>query len=490
MASNSYLKELIYTSDFPGRAIPVIYLADGKPGFSINQWIYWLVGGGITQKLLSARIQHVMHLYDFHLRTYRDKSPTKMQAQHLVKDFLEAKKYGSELMGWGPIHNRETLKGYLRSINAFDVWQAQWHGTERLNPSEEKFMSSWEINREWSNRVKWDPLIHLFPSQSHVKTTHTTNLGRFDHKRFQVGKKRLPKAFPYEKFAELVDKTPNPRDQMAWLLMGGGSLRKSEPLHLFVEDVRGIDAGGATRVRLDDPESGEWEWEQDGKLVSGTRLQYFDACYINERFKFTRPSLYQLQPRTKGIVDRDWAGWKGMTFHDQPKLEKTASGRLISPNEVFWFDPKVGVRFQQAHAVYMAKYFNEMPSGWPYHPWLFINVCGGVDHGLPWRLKSLDNAWESALKRIGMEGCGLTPHSLRHMFGSYCASVLGLPIETVMILMHHANSESTQKYYNIRSGTVKAAIARAIENNPSESIREYLITPDSKRLSLNQWGEV
>jgi len=47
MASNSYLKELIYTSDFPGRAIPVIYLADGKPGFSINQWIYWLVGGGI-----------------------------------------------------------------------------------------------------------------------------------------------------------------------------------------------------------------------------------------------------------------------------------------------------------------------------------------------------------------------------------------------------------------------------------------------------------
>ena len=82
------------------------------------------------------------------------------------------------------------------------------------------------------------------------------------------------------------------------------------------------------------------EWEQDGKLVSGTRLQYFDACYINERFKFTRPSLYQLQPRTKGIPDRDWAGWKGMTFHDQPKLEKTASGRLISPNEVFWFDVK------------------------------------------------------------------------------------------------------------------------------------------------------
>ena len=56
MASNSYLKELIYTSDFPGRAIPVIYLADGKSGFSINQWIYWLVGGGITQSLLRDHI--------------------------------------------------------------------------------------------------------------------------------------------------------------------------------------------------------------------------------------------------------------------------------------------------------------------------------------------------------------------------------------------------------------------------------------------------
>ena len=64
---------------------------------------------------------------------------------------------------------------------------------------------------------------------------------------------------------ELVEHTPNPRDQMLWLIMGGGSLRQSETLHIYYQDVLGVDNRGATRIRLDDPEIGEITWYKDGE---------------------------------------------------------------------------------------------------------------------------------------------------------------------------------------------------------------------------------
>jgi hypothetical protein len=484
-----YLVEWIYTVDFPGRPVPVVYLADGAPGFSINQWIYWLIQEGMTPSLLEKRVQHVMHLYEFHFRKYAGTLPDKGQSQHLVKDFLEAKKNGSELMGWDRITNKATLSGYLKSIDLFDEWQSTWHGSDRLNPSEKRFMSSWEIYAEWQHRKNWDAMLHLFPSKSTEKKTHQVTVGRFDHRRWEFGGKKIPKAFPFEKFPELVERTPNPRDQMAWLLMGGGSLRQSEPLHLFYEDVRGLDSNGGTRIRLDDPDEGAWAWEIDGSTCVGTRSQYFDACFENERFKFTRPELNRLKPRTKGKKGKDHSGWKGMTFSETPDAEISSDGRLVHPHEVWWCDPRMGSRFQHAYQEYVEKYFNDKPSMWPYHPWLFI--C--TDHenfGLPWTLKSLNRAWRRALKRVGLENSGLGPHSLRHMYGAYCASVLKLPIEIVMGLMHHRYITSTQKYYHIRSKTVQRAISQAIEANPRERILDHVILPDSKPVSLALWGEV
>ncbi len=286
IGNSSYQIEWVYTIEFPGRPVPLVVLANGQPGYTINQWIYWLLEEGITPSLLEQHVRAVMHLYEFHYRTYSGRELAQNQAERLIADFLDAKSRGSELMGWKPNNNKSTLKRYLTSINLFDEWQATFHGAPRMNQSEELFMSAWERYRDFRQRSKWDPMLHLFPSRSHMKTTHEHKL-RIEHQRFRIGKKQIPKAFPVERFVELVEHTPNPRDQMLWLIMGGGSLRQSETLHIYYQDVLGVDNRGATHIRLDDPEIGEITWYKDGEMKTGTRAEYLTACYVNEQFNHT-----------------------------------------------------------------------------------------------------------------------------------------------------------------------------------------------------------
>jgi len=487
ITNTSHQIEWIYTIDFPGRATPIVILADGNPGFGINQWIYWLLEEGTPPSTLEEHIRHVMQLYEFHYRTYRNTPPTRKQAKHLVADFLDTKRRGSEILGWKPISRQTTLKKCLNSINKFDEWQSNFHGAKRLNPSEQLFMSNWEIYRDFRQREKWDPMIHLFPSRSHRKTVHKHAV-RVDHKRFQVGQKTIPKAFPIERFVELVESTPSPRDQMLWLLMGGGSLRQSETLHFFYQDIRGIAHDGTAKVRLDDPEVGEITWVQEGNLRTGTRAEYLATCFKNEKFRKTRPELYRLVPRTQGKRGVDHVGFKGMTFSTTPDAEVDVGGRIIYPHEIFWCDPRFGTRFQRAYEQYVEEHFYGKPSDWPHHPWLFITTAG-PEYGLPMKLGSLRRAWHRALKRIGMADCGLGGQSLRHMYGGFCASVLKLPIEQTKMLMHHANISSTQVYYHLRSDDVRNAIVSAIAQSEEKAL-DYLIVPETPQPTLpDTWGE-
>ena len=80
----------------PGRPIPLVVLANGQPGYTINQWIYWLLEEGITPSLLEQHVRAVMHLYEFHYRTtYGERELTQYQAERLIADFLDAKRCGS-----------------------------------------------------------------------------------------------------------------------------------------------------------------------------------------------------------------------------------------------------------------------------------------------------------------------------------------------------------------------------------------------------------
>jgi len=56
-------------------------------------------------------------------------------------------------------------------------------------------------------------------------------------------------------------------------------------------------------------------------------------------------------------------------------------------------------------------------------------------------------------------------HSLRHMYGYYCANILKppLPLEMTQMLMHHANINSTAVYYRLSDSTIRKMITDAAE---------------------------
>lgn len=473
--------EWIYSVEFPGRPVPLVILSDGKPSYVINQWIYWLLEEGTPPATLELHISSLMQLYEFYFTVNRNRPITKEFAENFISDFLDVKRRGSQLMGWKPNPKKSTLQSYLYSLNRFDEWQSIFHGAHRMNPSEETFMSNYEIYRDFKRRHKHDPLIHMFPSQKHKKILHKHKVS-IGHRRFTVGRQSIPKIFPIEKFVDFVERTPNPRDQMLWLLMGGGSLRKSEPLHLFYQDVLGVHDNGSTQIRLADPETGTITWEKNGRIFQGTRADYFDQCFENKQFRNTNPELYKLVPRTLGKRGVNHVGFKGMTFSDDG--ERTLiNGRYTVWNELFWIEPRLGSRFQVAYHDYIQKHFFGKPKGWPYHPWLFITLEKNR-YGMPMTLGAIRQAWKSALCRVGLEKSGLTPHSLRHMYGAYCASVLNLPIELTKTLMHHSSLSSTEVYYHLRAEDVRAAISKAIVKQNLDDELQYLIMPDSPRLNM------
>ena len=111
-------------------------------------------------------------------------------------------------------------------------------------------------------------------------------------------------------------------------------------------------------------------------------------------------------------------------------------------------------------------------------------------YGLPMTIGAVRGAWERALKRIGMGNCGLGPHSLRHMYGQYCASVLKLPLEVTSMVMHHSSPLSTKVYYHLKSEEVRHAITSAVKGNAGTDIMDFLIMPDTGRPALPSSWEV
>jgi hypothetical protein len=487
VAALHFQVEWIWTNDFPGRPVPLVILEGGLPGFVVNQWIYDQLETGVTPSLLEEQLRAVMQLFEFYKRKYGERPISSNIAERLLADFLTAKKKGTILpdgtdplgLYWKPLLNRKTLTRYLVAINKFDKWQSTYHGAIRMNPHERHFMNSWERCSDFCRREKWDPMLHLFSAKEHLRTVGR-HVIREEHARFRIGASTLPKAFPLDRFIDLVETSKSPRDQMLFLLCAGASLRQSEPLHLFYQDVIGIDNFAQPRIRLADPERGEISWEQDGVTHKGTRKEYLEAAYKNEDFRYTVPRLYNLQPRTLGRRGRDHVGFKGMTFGDDPQGAITADGRELRFHEAFWIDPRMGYRFWLAYEQYVESVFYGRPKGWPYHPWLFVNLDKD-NYGMPMTLAAVRKVWNRALHRLGIQDCGLGEHSLRHLYGYYSASVLHLPIEITQLLMHHASVQSTQRYYHIHSDEVRKIILTAVAKHHGLEIGDYLIMPGTPK---------
>lgn len=89
------------------------------------------------------------------------------------------------------------------------------------------------------------------------------------------------------------------------------------------------------------------------------------------------------------------------------------------------------------------------------------------------------------MKRLAMSDSGVGKHSLRHMYGYYCANFLGLDITTTGNMMHHAVESSTKVYFTLSQAKIRQEINRAILD--SCDIPEYknmLVSQDAPKLQF------
>ncbi|MBL0225242.1 MAG: hypothetical protein IPQ16_06590 [Geobacteraceae bacterium] len=543
--STYHLIIFTYFEQFKQRAVPMVFLVNGKPGYVINQWILDLVETSIRPARLSSYVGSICMLYDFCIARFGLGPLRDEDQQRLVADFIDARRYGTDEycrksnhdeyydylrnlgLSWKPTHSRN-VKINLKAINVFDRWQATYHGAPRLNPSEKEFLSRYEVYREWQHRTKWDPFLHLFNTREHTKDTHKVEMSKDDRnsETETKGRYRREKAFPLQLIIRLIECCANPRDKMLLLLMLGGSLRRSEPLHIFVQDIEGVDALGQAVVRLEDPLNGWVEW---GHNKCGTRKQFFQECYKNEILSAGHV-LSNLMPRPLyGQRNQGFhAGFKGMTFSESDSgsrwfrpfddlgeneraefngsldmLEGVADYRPYDVFHVWWLDPRIGAYFYQCFEEYMDKYYYKNPftgranpSGWPYHPWLFINIENPYTYGYPLAYTAVTKIWErlkdkliksfaegAEQERVRMVLNGLAWHSLRHFYGYYCANILELQMEIVQVLMHHAQINSTQVYYRLSKSIVKDEITKAVlKKHGFDMEPEHIILPKTPRL--------
>jgi integrase len=482
----------IWVSEFPKRTFPLVFIA-GIPSFVINQWVFYLLENGITQSLLEERLRAILHLAEYFFVRYGSKTLDEHENNKLLHDFLNAKRYGTinehgfDPLGlyWSPL-SLKTIKRYLFAINKFDKWQSNFHGSNRINPSEKHFMNAWEIYSEFQSRKQWDPMLHLFPSKKHVKEVYKHHI-RESHIRLSSKNKNIPKAFPLDAFVDLVEQSPNPRDKMLWLMLFGLGLRQSEALHIFLEDCYGITDLGETKVRLGDPEFGEFRWySNDRKLNIGTRAEYLANCYKNLQFKDTIPKLYNISPRSQyGGRGGMYAGFKGMSFDTSNGF---ANSHMFG-HDANWVDPRLGIYFNKCLKNYLEAYFYNKPKSWPYHPFLFINVDKG-NFGFPLTIPAIRKAWLRALKRIGLDYLPLGPHSLRHLTGYYCASLLQLPVETTKSILRHVNASSTTTYYHLSNQVVRNTIINAVAKNQDINNIAQIMPEEIIKLNLpSHWYE-
>lgn len=220
-------------------------------------------------------------------------------------------------------------------------------------------------------------------------------------------------------------------------LLAGGGLRRSEPFHIFVDDVRHDE------VRLYDPIRGQMSWiGKMGRPVSGPRDDYLKEVCGRVPRSLTTGGQH--------------AGWKSMLMDH---------GAPYNYSLVQWIDPNLKKLFFSLFDIYIQQ---ARPNNLK-HPYLLVSL-DKTNFGQPWTISSFDQAFTSAVRRIGQipdARSGINPHGLRHLYGQTLTDI-GLKPIIIQHAMHHKSIESQLVYTRPSVSKVTDAIERANEKNKSD----------------------
>jgi Phage integrase family len=375
------------------------------------------------------------------------------------------KKDGSDPTGllW-PSTPRSRTVGFVKSIEAF----AEWCGNEAdevspiapevlpLTPGTAEHMTSLLV---WHRLRRVSMLQHI----KKAPTTHSKSV--VEHGQDPRGHDAEPVKFFPPQYAEKLlwegYKRPgagrepniflryNVRDMMIALLDGWGGLRRSEGLHLWLDDV--VDdpnSPGQALVVLHHPAESKLHWQ--GRLAGRSEV-------LTRREVLRR--AYGLQPRNEVKRGAYHAGWKGM---DLDSNYRTC---------VFWIDDQAGALFWTLYLGYIrfvrpTIMDQRRKMGGRDHPFLFVSERINPKTGLlgePYSEKAYERNHRAAVERIGLvyaKDKGTTTHGLRHLYGQTLTK-FGVPAQVIKKGLHHRSFLSQAPYTAPDKHTTNQALRSA-----------------------------
>lgn len=249
------------------------------------------------------------------------------------------------------------------------------------------------------------------------------------------------KPFPPNLVKPLISLTKNPRDKFLWSMMAYSGKRISEYVLLFLDDVSFRD--GELQIYFRHPKDFKMKWHSiSGKIRSGTRAQYLRE-------------VYNQLPRTEHGNMKSAAGWKGMAFDDEAKLQSEA-----------YFIHDAGAELLEMFRIYTKKFLALTPP--KNHPYLLSSKSGK-----PLTISAIEKQFRLACARVekafGIDLKSYGPHSLRHYYGFYCVDVLRLELNQVSKLMHHVFISSTSRYAKISNSTARTILKQAHDKSTDKT---------------------
>lgn len=423
-----------------GNSIPLLVLRDGSISFLAMLWAkHLMLHEIVSTESIWTKVSGVGRFYDFLVLVKGGRKIAKNAMRAVLEEFYQARRFGLASLNWKPV-SPDTAKADEEAVTQFSEWCSVNLGFAKLNPTERKLVTSLNFRRqlafrrEQKRRRDWDKLSHLAPAT--LAGRGLVDVQEFDP-RDEEGSADYPKKyFPPERVGVFI-KNLNVRDALYFLLLFFGSLRASEPLHIYSGDVT-ILPDGTARVVLAHPELGSYRWfDAHGKEHSGNRAQF-----LSER--------YAIGPRNRlGKKHPLHAGWKGVRFD---------AGRFET--EVYWLRPDAARLFAQLHIEYVKTIRSRVPDN---HPFYFVNSSSESDFGNPVTLSNMNKAFYRAAARVGLSSSddGVNPHGGRHYYGYFHANVYKTQLEHLQLFMHHVSSESTKVYYNVTRETARDELEKA-----------------------------
>ncbi|WP_236168458.1 gamma-mobile-trio recombinase GmtY [Pseudomonas atacamensis] len=359
------------------------------------------------------------------------------QTTELLRSFRDALDLGtidsSDLsdpsgLYWSP-RSPDDVNSIIQYITTYTDWLAKQsdYETKRANP--------YRLATSVEQRLNWCAYYHRQDNVflNHLESTEDIKeKNRYVREIARRGNSRIydeeVKKFPADKIIPLLESgfvratqanDANPDKTIDWkgraitLLLHYGGLRKSEALHLYLNDIKPDKNRHEAVVRVYHPSTGA---SPDKNYRS--RREYLAKRYL-------------LKPRTDYLKsERLHLGWKA------PALTSTEGYFTVQ-----FYPPNKATEFLHAYQNYL-KYQRVEPSIQD-HPYAFTNTIGQ-----PETLKNFQRLHKAAVNRIGLEHLkylGTTEHGHRHAYG-YRLAEMGFSQLDIQKAMHHRSPDSCLVY--------------------------------------------